>query len=327
MRVGAARHLAQATGSAIAARPMPAPPLSPVLPLLGDALISQVAPTCTVQLNVSAAKDGTLLTTGKLRMSFPPGVPGESQTIAFEERPHRDALRVSDDIAAEDRFEALFGSDAPNAALTGAVTTEGGDVAPVNMVFIVASAVAEASEDVYDISPSIIEYAFGMSPAHKSVSIFPPGDLATDAALLVGCGLVFDGATSSGGITVRCCAKFASLLRRCVAFVAFALLFADSRNDRCSSSPFRPTRQCDQCKDTCKNIGGAGGEAGFIGEEGCLDSCIATGSCAPVTASPYFDWNVRTTLAASRSRRHAACHGRGSCGDRHAPPPVPSEWH
>ena len=66
----------------------------------------------------------------------------------------------------------------------------------VNMIFIMVSGAAEASEsesdDSSDASPSVIEYAFTQPPSHQSASIFPPGNLTADATTILGCGLLID---------------------------------------------------------------------------------------------------------------------------------------
>ena len=156
-------------------------------------LLSQSAPTCTVQLDAVSA-NGNESVTGKLRMYFPTDMSAEeSYMIAFTEKPNRTAIRVPNDILVGD-LEEVFGGVPPNVALTGATIVEGGDMKAVNMIFIMMSGAAEASEsdDPSDASPSVIEYAFTQPPAHQSASIFPPGNLTADATLIVGCGLLID---------------------------------------------------------------------------------------------------------------------------------------
>ena len=158
-------------------------------------LLSQSAPTCTVQLDAVSA-NGNESVTGKLRMYFPTdSSTEESYMIAFTEKPNRTAIRVPNDILVGD-LEEVFGGVPPNVALTGATIVEGGDMKAVNMIFIMMAGAAEASEsesdDPSDASPSVIEYAFTQPPAHQSASIFPPGNLTADATLIVGCGLLID---------------------------------------------------------------------------------------------------------------------------------------
>ena len=156
-------------------------------------LLSQSAPTCTVQLDAVSA-NGNESVTGKLRMYFPTDSSAEeSYMIAFTEKPMRDAMRVPNDILIGD-LEDVFGDVPPNVALTGATIVEGGDMKAVNMIFIMMSGAAEASEsdDPSDASPSVIEYAFTQPPAHQSASIFPPGNLTADATTILGCGLLID---------------------------------------------------------------------------------------------------------------------------------------
>ena len=184
-RVGAERHLAQA--SVVAPAPRPGPPPAP--PTTGI-LLSQSAPTCTVQLDPVSA-NGNESVTGKLRMYFPDE---ESYMIAFTEKPMRDAMRKPNDYLVGDNFDEVMRGVPPNVALTGATIVEGGDMKAVNMIFIMVSGAAEASEwdDPSDASPSVIEYAFTQPPAHQSASIFPPGNLTADATTIVGCGLLID---------------------------------------------------------------------------------------------------------------------------------------
>ena len=158
-------------------------------------LLSQSAPTCTVQLDAVSA-NGNESVTGKLRMYFPTDMSAEeSYMIAFTEKPNRTAIRVPNDILVGD-LEEVFGGVPPNVALTGATIVEGGDMKAVNMIFIMMAGAAEASEsesdDPSDASPSVIEYAFTQPPAHQSASIFPSGNLTADATLIVGCGLLID---------------------------------------------------------------------------------------------------------------------------------------
>ena len=159
------------------------------------ALVSQSAPTCTVQLDAVSA-NGNESVTGKLKMHFPTdsSADEDSYTIVFFETPDRDAMRVPDDYLVGDNFDEVMGDVPPNVALTGATIVEGGDVQAVNMIFIMVSGAAEASEsdDSSDASPSVIEYAFTQSPAHQSASIFPPGNLTSDATTILGCGLLID---------------------------------------------------------------------------------------------------------------------------------------
>ena len=189
-RVGAARHLAQANVNVGAPAPRPGPPPAPPA---ADMLLSQSAPTCTVQLDAVSANGGESVT-GKLRMYFPTDSSAEeSYMIAFTEKPMRDAIRVPNDILVGD-LEKVYGDIPPNVALTGATIVEGGDMKAVNMIFVMVSGAAEASEsdDPSDASPSVIEYAFTQPPAHQSASIFPPGNLTADATTILGCGLLID---------------------------------------------------------------------------------------------------------------------------------------
>ena len=159
-------------------------------------LLSQSAPTCTVQLDAGSA-NGNESVTGKLRMYFPTDSSAEeSYMISFTEKPIRDAMRVPNDYLVGDNFDEVMDGVPPNVALTGATIVEGGDMKAVNMIFVMVSGAAEASEsgsdDPSDASPSVIEYAFTQPPAHQSASIFPPGNLTADATLIVGCGLLID---------------------------------------------------------------------------------------------------------------------------------------
>ena len=156
-------------------------------------LLSQSAPTCTVQLDAVSA-NGNESVTGKLRMYFPTDSSAkESYMIAFTEKPNRTAMRVPNDVPVGD-LEEVFGGVPPNVALTGATIVAGGDMKAINMIFVMVSGAAEASEsdDSSDASPSVIEYAFTQPPAHQSASIFPPGNLTADATTIVGCGLLID---------------------------------------------------------------------------------------------------------------------------------------
>eukprot|EP00793_Prasinoderma_coloniale_P001001 PRCOL_00007091-RA len=153
-------------------------------------LLSQSAPTCTVQLDPVSA-NGNESVTGKLRMYFPDE---DSYMIAFTEKPIRTAMRKPNDYLVGENFDEVMGDVPPNVALTGATIVEGGDMKAVNMIFIMMAGAAEASEsdDSSDMSPSVIEYAFTQPPAHQSASIFPPGNLTADATTIVGCGLLID---------------------------------------------------------------------------------------------------------------------------------------
>ena len=113
--------------------------------------------------------------------------------IAFTEKPMRDAMRVPNDILVGD-LEDVFGGVPSNVALTGATIVEGGDMKAVNMIFVMVSGAAEASEsdDPSDASPSVIEYALTQPHAHQSANIFPPGNLTADATTILGCGLLID---------------------------------------------------------------------------------------------------------------------------------------
>ena len=183
-RVGAKRHLAQASDAA--PLPRPAPPPSGIM----SGLFSQSAPTCTVQLNASSANGGASVK-GSVRMHFPPDSPvEESHMIFFTEKPNRDAARLSNIYLAGNNFGQVFPDSPPNVALTGAIITEGGDITAVNMIFQADSAVAERPTSA-DTSSSYIEYAFTQAPAQQSASIFPPGDV-TSATVIAGCGLLLD---------------------------------------------------------------------------------------------------------------------------------------
>ena len=153
-------------------------------------LLSQSAPTCTVQLDPVSA-NGNESVTGKLRMYFHDE---ESYMIAFTEKPIRTAMRKPNDYLVGENFDEVMGDVPPNVALTGATIVEGGDMKAVNMIFIMMAGVAEASESVdsSDMSLSVIEYPFTQPPAHQSASIFPPGNLTADATTIVGCGLLID---------------------------------------------------------------------------------------------------------------------------------------
>ena len=189
-RVGAERHLAQASLDVVAPAPRPGPPPAPPATFM---LLSQSAPTCTVQLDAVSA-NGKVSVQGKLRMHFPTDSSAEeSYTIAFTEKPNRNAIRVPNDILVGD-FEEVFGGVPPNVAVTGATIVEGGDMKAVNMIFIMMAGAAEASEsdDPSDASPSVIEYALTQSPADQSASIFPLGNLTSGATTIVGCGLLID---------------------------------------------------------------------------------------------------------------------------------------
>ena len=116
--------------------------------------------------------------------------------ILFTEKPMRDAMRVPNDYLVGENFDEVMGGVPPNVALTGAIIVEGGDMKAVNMIFVMVSGAAEASEsesdDPSDASPSVIEYPFTQPPAHQSASIFPPGNLTADATTILGCGLLID---------------------------------------------------------------------------------------------------------------------------------------
>ena len=157
-------------------------------------LLSQSAPTCTVQLDAVSA-NGNESVTGKLRMYFPTDMSAEeSYMIAFTEKPNRTAMRVPNDYLVGENFDEVMDDVPPNVALTGATIVEGGDMKVVNMIFIMVSGAAEASEsdDPSDASPSVIEYPFTQPPAHQSASIFPPGNMTSDATTILGCGLLID---------------------------------------------------------------------------------------------------------------------------------------
>ena len=154
-------------------------------------LLSQSAPTCTVQLDAISANGGESVT-GKVRMYFPTDSSAEeSYMIAFSEKPNRTAIRIPNDYLVGD-LEEVFGEVPPNVALTGATIVEGGDMKAVNMIFVMVSGATGASQDASDVSPSVIEYAFTQPPAHQSASIFPPGNLTADATTILGCGLLID---------------------------------------------------------------------------------------------------------------------------------------
>ena len=187
-RVGAARRLAQAGDAAPQSSPAP-PPSNETL----SGLFSQSAPTCTVQLNASSSKDGASVT-GTLRMQFPTASSDDESDamVFFTEKPIRKALRLPNNTyLVGDRFNNVFPDSPPNAALTGAIITEGSDIAAVNMIIQINSAVAEFPTSA-DTSPSTIVYAFMQSPAQQSASIIPPGNVSS-ATVIVGCGLLLDG--------------------------------------------------------------------------------------------------------------------------------------
>ena len=186
-RVGATRRLAQAGDAAPLPSPAPPPPIE-TLP----GLFSQSAPTCTVQLNASSSKDGASVT-GTLRMQFPTASSDDESDamVFFTEKPIRLALRLPNNTyLVGDRFNNVFPDSPPNAALTGAIIAEGGDIAAVNMIIQINSAVAEYPT-VADTSPSVVEYAFVQSQPQQSASIIPPGNVAS-ATTIVGCGLLID---------------------------------------------------------------------------------------------------------------------------------------
>ena len=186
-RVGAARRLAQAGDAAPQSSPAP-PPSNETL----SGLFSQSAPTCTVQLNASSSKDGASVA-GTLRMQFPTASSDDESDamVFFTEKPIRLALRLPNNTyLVGDRFNDVFPDSPPNAALTGAIIAEGGDIAAINMIFQVNSAVAELPTSA-DTSPSAIVYAFMQSPAQQSASIIPPGNVCS-ATVIVCCGLLLD---------------------------------------------------------------------------------------------------------------------------------------
>ena len=185
-RVGATRRLAQAGDAAPQSSPAP-PPSNETL--LG--LFSQSAPTCTVQLNASSSNDEASAT-GTLRMQFPTASSDDESDamVVFTEKPIRNAMRLPNDFLAGDMFNEVFPDSPPNAALTGAIIAEGGDIAAVNMIVQINSAVAEFPTSS-DTSPSAIVYAFVQSPPQQLASIIPPGNVSS-AAVIVGCGLLLD---------------------------------------------------------------------------------------------------------------------------------------